>query len=230
MTEVLIVAPGQPGDPEPQQAAAEALAASVAPLVPQARIGGATLAMPGALGLATAATLNYPMVMATGWFTRTELPRRLALAGAEGARILAPFGADPGLPALCLRLIADAATARNWPLAKTHLLIAAHGSGRSRAPAEAARAMAGHLAPHVAATTCGFIEEPPHIDEAARDLPPRTICLPLFATRADHVTDDLPRALAAAGFQGITLPPVGMAPAVPALIAESIKAALHERP
>ena len=230
MTEVLIVAHGQPGDPEPQQAAAEALAASVAPLVPQARIGGATLAMPGALGLATAATLIYPMFMATGWFTRTELPRRLALAGAEGARILAPFGADPGLPALCLRLIADAATARNWPLAKTHLLIAAHGSGRSRAPAEAARAMAGHLAPHVAATTCGFIEEPPHIDEAARDLPPRTICLPLFATRADHVTDDLPRALAAAGFQGITLPPVGMAPAVPALIAESIKAALHERP
>ena len=94
----------------------------------------------------------------------------------------------------------------------------------------AARAMAGHLAPHVAATTCGFIEEAPHIDVAARDLPPRTICLPLFATRADHVTDDLPRALAAAGFQGITLPPVGMAPAVPALIAESIKAALHERP
>ncbi len=230
MTEVLIVAHGQPGDPEPQQAAAEALAASVAPLVPQARIGGATLAMPGALGLATAATLIYPMFMATGWFTRTELPRRLALAGAEGARILAPFGADPGLPALCLRLIADAATARNWRLAETHLLIAAHGSGRSRAPAEAARAMAGHLAPHVAATTCGFIEEPPHIDEAARDLPPRTICLPLFATRADHVTDDLPRALAAAGFQGITLPPVGMAPAVPALIAESIKAALHERP
>ncbi len=230
MTEVLIVAHGQPGDPEPQQAAAEALAASVAPLVPQARIGGATLAMPGALGLATAATLIYPMFMATGWFTRTELPRRLALAGAEGARILAPFGADPGLPALCLRLIADAATARNWPLAKTHLLIAAHGSGRSRAPAEAARAMAGHLAPHVAATTCGFIEEAPHIDVAARNLPPRTICLPLFATRADHVTDDLPRALAAAGFQGITLPPVGRAPAVPALIAESIKAALHERP
>ena len=55
-------------------------------------------------------------------------------------------------------------------------------------------------------------------------LQPSTICLPLFATRADHVTDDLPRALAAAGFQGITLPPVGMAPAVPALIAESIKA------
>ena len=79
MTEVLIVAHGQPGDPEPQQAAAEALAASVAPLVPQARIGGATLAMPGALGLATAATLIYPMFMATGWFTRSELPRRLTL-------------------------------------------------------------------------------------------------------------------------------------------------------
>ena len=65
---------------------------------------------------------------------------------------------------------------------------------------------------------------------AYRDLPARTICLPLFAPRADHVTEDLPNALAGAGFQGVTLPPVGMADAIPALIAESIRAALNERP
>ena len=230
MTDVLIVAHGQPGDPEPQQLAVEALAARIAAHLPLARVRGATLAMPGALNAVRPQTLIYPMFMATGWFTRSELPRRLTLAGATGARVLPPFGSSPGLPALCLRLISDAATAQGWSLRDTHLLIAAHGSGRSRAPSTAARAMADRLAPHVAATHCGFIEEAPFIADAARHLPARAICLPLFATRAEHVTDDLPAALQAAGFQGITLPPVGLADAVPALIAESIRAALNERP
>ncbi len=230
MTDILIVAHGQPGDPEPQQAAVEALAAAIAPHLPQAQVRGATLAMPGALNVASPQTLIYPMFMATGWFTRSELPRRLTLAGATGARVLPPFGSSPGLPALCLRLISEAATAQGWNLGETHLLIAAHGSGRSRAPAKAAQAMAVTLAPHVGAATCGFIEEAPHIADAARDLPARSICLPLFATRADHVTEDLPNALTGAGFQGVTLPPIGMADAIPALIAESIRAALNERP
>ena len=84
MTKVLIVAHGQPGDPEPQQQAVETLAARIAPHLPQAQVGGATLAMPGALNIATADTLIYPMFMASGWFTRSELPRRLALAGFDG--------------------------------------------------------------------------------------------------------------------------------------------------
>ncbi|KGJ05584.1 Sirohydrochlorin ferrochelatase [Paracoccus halophilus] len=230
MTSALIVAHGQPGDPGPQQQAVEALAASVAAHMPQAQVRGATLAMPGALDIARDDTLIYPMFMASGWFTRSELPRRLALAGAANARILPPFGADPGLPALCHALIAKAAHQQGWPLAETHLLIAAHGSGRSRAPAQAAQAMAQSLATHVAAASCGFIEESPYITEAARNLPARSICLPLFATRAEHVTDDLPAALKKAAFQGITLPPVGLAATVPEMIANSIKAALSERP
>lgn len=226
--EALIVAHGQPGDPGPQQAAIEALAARIR--LPGTRIRGATLAMPGALDIARDQTLIYPLFMAQGWFTRSELPRRLAQAGAAHARILPPFGADPRLPALCLALLTKAAATRGWALPETHLLIAAHGSGRSRAPAEAARAMAAALAPHLGAISCGFIEEPPFIAEAARALPRQTLCLPLFATEAQHVTDDLPGALQTAGFQGVTLPPVGQAAEVPAMIAESLKAALSERP
>ncbi|WP_245155590.1 sirohydrochlorin chelatase [Paracoccus ravus] len=220
----LIVAHGQPGDPGPQQAAVEALAAEVARHLPEARVRGATLAMPGALDIAVEAALIYPMFMATGWFTRSELPRRLALLGADKARILPPFGSDPGLPGLCRRLLAQAAKAQDWPLAGTHILIAAHGSGRSRAPFEAAQKMARDLAP--LSVTCGFVEEAPFLADAARDLPARAICLPLFATRAEHVTDDLPEALTQAGFKGITLPPVGMSPEVPRMIAETIRAAL----
>ncbi|SMO95212.1 sirohydrochlorin chelatase [Paracoccus laeviglucosivorans] len=223
MPKALIVAHGQPGDPGPQQAAVETLAAAVARHLPDLQVQGATLAMPGALDVADDATLIYPMFMAQGWFTRSELPRRLALAGANNARILPPFGADPGLPDLCRRLLEQAAIAQGWPIAQTHILIAAHGSGRSRAPFQAAQQMAQDLAPLNA--TCGFIEETPHIADAARNLPPRAICLPLFATRAEHVTDDLPQALAQADFRGITLPPVGMATEVPAMIAASIRAA-----
>lgn len=226
LPKALIVAHGQPGDPGPQQRAIQALAARVH--VPGVTVRGATLAMPGALDIATDDTLIYPMFMAQGWFTRSELPRRLALAGAPHARILPPFGADPGLPALCRHLLTQAATAQGWTLATTHILIAAHGSGRSRAPAEAALKMARDLAPLTA--TCGFIEETPFLTDAARDLPVQTICLPLFASRAEHVTDDLPQALTAAGFQGITLDPIGLAPETPDMIAKSIKAALSERP
>ena len=224
MPEALIVAHGQPGDPGPQQAATQDLARRVAAYLPGITVQGATLAMPGALDVARDARLIYPMFMATGWFTRSELPRRLQLAGAATARILPPFGSDPGLPALCRSLLEQAAAAQGWPLDDTHILIAAHGSGRSRAPAEAARKMAADLAPLT--TSCGFIEEAPFIADAARDLPHRTICLPLFATRAEHVTDDLPQALTKAGFNGIALPPIGMADDAPAMIAASIRAAL----
>lgn len=226
LPKALIVAHGQPGDPGPQQQAIQALAAGVH--VSGVTVRGATLAMPGALDIATDDTLIYPMFMAQGWFTRSELPRRLALAGAPHASILPPFGADPGLPALCRSLLTQAATAQGWPLARTHILIAAHGSGRSRAPAEAALKMARDLAPLT--VTCGFIEETPFLTDAARDLPAQAICLPLFASRAEHVTDDLPQALTAAGFQGITLDPIGLAPETPDMIAKSIKAALSERP
>ena len=232
MPSALIVAHGQPGDPGPQQAAVQDLAARVAKLTPQGQVAGATLAMPNALDRALDATdddpVVYPMFMANGWFTRSELPRRLALAGAADAQILDPFGSDPGLVDLCRNLLAKAAAAQAWVLDDTHILLAAHGSGRSRAPAQAAEKMARDLAPLT--VTCGFIEEAPFITDAARDLPARAICLPLFATQAEHVTDDLPRALTMAGFQGLTLPPVGMARAVPAMIAESIKAALAKRP
>lgn len=224
MPEALIVSHGQPGDPLPQQLAIEALAASVAAHLPRTWVRGATLAMPGALAIAHDDCLIYPMFMAAGWFTRRELPRRLGLAGAPQARILPPFGSDPGLPALARHLISQAATAQGWTHPAPHILIAAHGSGRSRAPAEAAQALARALVPF--SVSCGFIEEAPYLAEAAHGLPERSICLPLFATRAEHVTDDLPKALTDAGFKGVTLPPIGLAPEVPRMIAEAIRAAL----
>ncbi|AGT10094.1 sirohydrochlorin chelatase [Paracoccus aminophilus] len=220
---VLIVAHGQPGDPGPQQTAIEALAARVARHLPGREVRGATLAAEGALEAGLLAdALVYPMFMAGGWFTKVELPRRLALTAVEGVEILPPFGSDAGLPGLSLVLLRRAAAAQGWALEAVSLLIAAHGSGRSPAPAAAARALAAALGGEVHQVGCGFVEEAPFLAEAAAGLGRQAICLPFFATSAGHVIEDLPRALTEAEFQGIVLPPLGLADEVPEMIAAAV--------
>ena len=71
----------------------------------------------------------------------------------------------------------------------------------------------------------GFIEEAPFLVDAARDLGPRALALPFFATEAEHVTDDIPTGLAQTGFAGPCLPPIGLASEVPGLIAAALRRA-----
>lgn len=222
----VIVSHGQPGDPGPQQLAIEALADAVARENPGCAVRGATLAMPGALADACDDdSLIYPMFMAEGWFTRTELPRRLAKAGAPAARILRPFGTDPGLPDLIVAKATQAAIAQGWQPGQTTLLLSAHGSQRSQASFTITQALARQIAPQFHRVVTGFVEQAPFIADAARGLT-RAVSLPLFALRAEHVLDDLPQALDQAGFSGPRLDPLGLAPEVPAMIAASIRRAL----
>lgn len=224
---VVIVSHGQPGDPGPQQRAVEALAAQVASYLPGVTVRGATLAMPGALAAAaTSQSLVYPMFMAEGWFTGIELPRRLAEADAAGARITRPFGADPALPELVVRRAQQAALDEGWAPEDTTLLLTAHGSQRSQASANITRALAQLIAPHFAEVRTGFVEQEPFIAEAARDLD-QAVMLPLFALRAEHVLEDLPDALDEAGFEGPRLDPIGLAPEVPEMIAQTLRAELE---
>lgn len=220
----ILVAHGQPSAPEPQQAAIAALAQDVARLSGR-QVLGATLAQPGALDQAVAAApgaMIYPMFMAAGWFTGTELPRRLVAAGADGADILPPFGLDPTLAELCATKIRQQADAEGWDPQQVTLLLIAHGSQRARGSAKGAEAMAELLRMRVARVVTGFIEEAPFLADAARDLGPQAIALPFFATQAEHVTDDIPAGLAQAGFAGPCLPPIGLAAEVPSLIAAAL--------
>ncbi|MDO5611638.1 MAG: CbiX/SirB N-terminal domain-containing protein [Paracoccus sp. (in: a-proteobacteria)] len=219
----VIVTHGQPGDPGPQQQAVEELAAAIQAHAPGLVVVGATLAMPGALAAAARpGCVVYPMFMAEGWFTTRELPRRLAGIGAD-ARVVRPFGLEPALPALCIAKARQAAAAQGWAAQDSTVLLSAHGSQRARASANGARALAATMAPHFARIVNGFVEEEPYLADAARGLS-RAVSLPFFATRADHVTDDLPQALDQAGFDGPRLDPIGLAPEVPALIAASLLA------
>ncbi len=94
----LIVAHGQPSDPDGPEAEIAALAARVARFLPGWQVGSATLAGIGTLDAAVrrlGAPLVFPFFMADGWFIRVNLPRRLAAAGAEGLTVLTPFGILP---------------------------------------------------------------------------------------------------------------------------------------
>jgi sirohydrochlorin ferrochelatase len=226
MAAALIVAHGSPGDPEPQEVRLRALAGEVEALLPGWRVVGATLAAEGALEAALAdmpAPIVYPFFMANGWFTGENLPRRLAAAGARGARQVAPFGADPDLPGLMARVAVEAAGAAGLVPGRAALLLAAHGSQVSRRSADTTHGMARMLAARTpfARVTAGFVEEAPRLVDAASGLGPG-VCLPFFALRAGHVEEDVPQALAEAGFDGPLLPPIGEHPGVPGLIAQAL--------
>jgi sirohydrochlorin ferrochelatase len=229
----LIVSHGQPSDPGPAEAEVAALAARVAAHLPGWSVRAATLAQPGALGHAlhgvTGAVRVYPLFMADGWFTQTHLPARLAEAGATDVIQLPPFGLDPAVQSLTVTMALEAAAALGRTPAETEILLAAHGSFKSDAPAAVARAVAAMLAHQgkFRRVEPAFIDQEPQIAEVASRMSPGTICLPFFAARGGHVIDDLPEALAEAAFDGTLLDPVGLDARVPGLIAAALAVTLQ---
>lgn len=222
MQNALIISHGQPSDPYPAEAALVALAQAVQGHLPGWHVGSATLAKPGALAQAVAGRASgvvYPMFMAGGWFPKTELPRRMAEVGAGAWTHLAPFGLDPQVQALALTLATEAAERLALKPQNASILLAAHGSFRSPAPSEVAYAMAEKLkAAGFARAEAYFIDQEPRI-ATAKGFGADALCLPFFAAEGGHVTDDLPSALTEAGFAGHVLPPLGLDPRVPGLIA-----------
>ncbi len=219
MNRVLIVAHGQPSDPMPAARALDRLAARVAGLLPGREVRAATLAEPGRLEAEAAGEpgLVFPLFMAGGWFTGAQIPARLRAAGAGEWRLLPPLGSLPGLQDLTVTLARESGARR--------ILLAAHGSFKSRAPA----AIAGQMAARITAETgipadAAFIEQSPRL-ETATGHGADSACLPFFAMSGGHVEKDLPEALARAGFRGRILPPVGLDDRVPGLIAEALRRA-----
>lgn len=226
----LIVAHGQPSDPAPAEADLAQLAVLVGAHLPGWQVRSATLAAPGALEAAAdgaAAAIVLPFFMADGWFTRSELPRRLALAGIETDVVLPTFGLLPAVSDLAVRAVRNAAIGRGWAVARTVVVLAAHGSGRSAAPAAAAGIIRDRIAAEqpFAEVRLGFIEEEPALADAARDAGAQALCLPLFVARWGHVLTDVPQALAAAAFRGPSLAPIGARPEVPGILAAAIREA-----
>jgi sirohydrochlorin ferrochelatase len=178
-------------------------------------VAAATLAEDGAMARAVGERTGgvvFPMFMAGGWFTRVQIPKKLAEIGAEGWTVLEPFGCDPLVHDLCLELVREARA--------DQVILAAHGSFKSSAPSD----IAFHVAERIGAETgaevaAGFIDQEPQLSSLTVR---GDVCLPFFAAEGGHVSDDIPAALAEAGFTGRILPPVGTDARVPGIIAAAI--------
>ncbi len=220
MRALLILAHGQPSDPLPAAAELEGLAARVAVHLPGWQVVAATLAETGALerlgrlAAEPGGGLVLPVFMAGGWFTRVAVPGRLEAAGFGSWRQLEPMGTLAAVQDLAVRLAQESGAAE--------ILVAAHGSGRSREPARIACAVAERIAAQTGAQRVGaaFIEEAPFLSDVA-GWGPEAVCLPFFAMSGGHVIRDLPEALAKAGFPGRILPALGLDDRIPALIAQA---------
>ena len=227
MPPVLIVAHGQPSDPAPAAADLAAFAQRVAAYLPGRWLGSVTLAEPQGLADALAQAgpggLVFPMFMAGGWFTRVHLPAKLRAAGGLDWRVLEPLGCDPALHDLAVQVVAQALAGQDP--AQAQVLIAAHGSFKTSVPSDIAKHLAAKLksALGLGRAEAAFIDQAPQLAQV-QGFGAEAICLPFFAAQGGHVTEDIPAALAAAGFQGRILPPLGLHAQVPKLVAQAIQA------
>ena len=227
MRPIVIVSHGQPSDPAPAAAELARLAALVGKLLPGWLIRSATLAEPDALHQTVKALGDggalYPLFMAGGWFTRINLPARLASLGATGWQVLEPFGCDPSVQDLAALVVGEAIA--NHPPAKAQVLLAAHGSFKSPVPSDIALHVAQIIREktNTARVEAAFIDQTPQLSSVV-GFDATAICLPFFAAAGGHVSDDIPAALNQAGFKGRILPPLGLDPRVPAIIANAIRA------
>jgi len=223
--DALIVSHGQPSDPDVGEAEIAALAAKVGQYLPEARVEGVTLATPGrieALSAERPGALVYPMFMADGWFTRSQLPKRLA--DGVGPQLVS-FGMDCTLPMLAANWLRTVCADQGLEPAQIDLVIAGHGSGKSRRVSDATRAFADRMASDFKpkSVRCGFVEEDPSLTDALTGLTASSICLPYFAAKRGHVLDDLPEAVAESGYTGHVLDPIGLHPDVPKMIADALR-------
>lgn len=228
MPQAIIVAHGQPSDPDPAEASLARFAAQVDVLTQEVSVHSATLAAPSRLEAVMdelpSDAVIYPLFMAKGWFVTSALPKRV---GNRGLRVLDPLGVDPELPTLVCTALREALTSKDWVTEDTDLVIAAHGSGRSRNPSAVTLEFAetlGGLLPF-RTLNVGFVEEPPSIADAASSAGAQSLCLPFFACTGGHVLEDVPQELNRVGFQGATLPVVGELPPIQRQIARKLDAA-----
>ena len=210
MSDFILVAHGFPSNPDPAEAALAALAQQVGARLPGTRVLAATLAKPGALArvLETLPRARiYPFFMAEGWFTSRQLPRRLADLGSR-AEILSPFGADPGLPALVIKAVAEAGPG--------DLILCAHGSQVARSSRMATMAMAERIGAHLPGRRIvpAFLEEDPHLRDMRRSIPRRSVC-PFSLCAPVMSRGTFPKRLSLRGFAAACCPPSANGPRSP---------------
>lgn len=153
----------------------------------------------------------YPLFMSEGYYVQKAIPERLGLKGgkARAAIMETPLGLDPALPGTVLDAARRTAQAAGLDAARATLLLVAHGSSKSSASADAARALAGAMekSSPFRRIEVAFLEETPFLPDALAALEGPAVVLGLFAGEGMHGAEDLPQAIAATGRDDLHLAP-----------------------
>lgn len=170
--------------------------------------------------------LIYPLLMSDGYYLTSVLSERLDEARI-GARItmLPPLGLDPRFAEVVVGASATAARRAGLEPSLTHLLLAAHGSRKSAAPADAAVAIAGRVARAnvFASLSTAFIEQTPLLaSELAAQTRP-VVVAGLFAGDGLHSSQDIPAAIEETGVRAVYAGPIGAHAQVADVIAEAVQ-------
>ena len=223
----VIVAHGWPSNPARLEADLAWLGRQVEGNLVNWRVRTATLAAPFALQQVLARSDSqmplhiYPFFMSDGWFVSSFLRRRVGEIRSDNLIWHQPFGMCPALTALCESLLLE--HAGNEGFSASTLIAVAHGSPDNPRPAKVARDLTQKLVEKFNFKTSrnGFVDEAPFLDDVLKIDGP-AVCLPLFASLAGHVREDLATGLDKTGFEGTVLPVIGTHRDVPRLIANEL--------
>jgi sirohydrochlorin cobaltochelatase len=171
-----------------------------------------------------------PLLMAEGYTLRAMHKRLAPIEPTLGTlTAAAPPGAHPALADLMIHAAADACRERSWPLARTDLLIAAHGTRRDP---NSGRSTFDHVETIAkrsifATVRAGFLDQDPTLaDVVAARRACHTLTVGLFIDRGEHGEEDIPSILAAAAPAAVYTGPIGTDPRITALLLAQADAAL----
>ena len=142
-----------------------------------------------------------PFFSSDGYFSRTVLPRELALNRRYSrlrVQFTDPVGTHPRIPTLVKRRTREIFRRYHLEPEGTALLIVGHGTRRHAASRSSTLKLVNHLE---GAAVCAniqpaFLDEPPLLEAAFHDLTQAAIVVvPFFMGESYHVLEDIPRRL-----------------------------------
>ena len=142
-----------------------------------------------------------PFFSSDGYFSRTVLPRELALNRCYSrmrVQFTDPVGTHPRIPALVKRRTQEIFRRCHLKPEWTALLVVGHGTRRHATSRSSTLKLVHHLdeAAVCANIQPAFLDESPLLEEAFHDLPQKAIVVvPFFMGESYHVLEDIPRRL-----------------------------------
>ncbi|MGI9490266.1 MAG: CbiX/SirB N-terminal domain-containing protein [Geminicoccaceae bacterium] len=186
-----------------------------------------------AVDLAGRDVILAPLLMADG-YTLKAMKRRLEpiIPTLRSFTAAAPLGVNPGLAYTIVETAKKACHERDWPLAETDLLIAAHGTRRDPNSGKSAFDHVETIAARktFATVRTGFLDQSPTLKEVIAARSACHVVVGLFIDRGEHGEEDIPAILGEAGPDAVYTGPIGVDPGITDLLMAQVDAALTGLP